>query len=372
MKLFSTTIFLAAGALALSLSSASAQQTIKVGSVLSVTGPASFLGAPEDKTMRMYVDKINAAGGINGKKIELIIYDDGGDANKARTFATRLVDDDKVVAMIGGSTTGTSMAMIPVFEEAKIPFISFAGAVEVIDPVRKYVFNVRATYQHEAEKAVVHLHTQGITRIAVVHADDSFGADALEGAEKGFKQEGFQPVAVVKANRAKPDYSKIVPAIVGPDAQAVLWIGSGTAVIDGVKALRAAGSGAQVVTLSNNASKGFIKGLGPVGRGVIVTQVFPDEHSFAYGFIKDAIGLAKEKHLALSPAMLEGFAGARVLVEALRRAGPNPTRQKIETALEGMKKFDIGGMEVSYSPEHHTGVEFADLSIISGDGRFIR
>src|SRR5690349_8822485 len=108
MKLFSTTTFLAAaGAVALSLTPALAQQTIKVGSVLSVTGPASFLGAPEDKTMRMYVDKINAAGGINGKKIELIIYDDGGDANKARTFATRLVDDDKVVAMVGGSTTGT-------------------------------------------------------------------------------------------------------------------------------------------------------------------------------------------------------------------------------------------------------------------------
>ena len=99
---------LAAGVAALTFSgSALAQQTIKIGSVLSVTGPASFLGEPEDKTLRMYVDKINAAGGVNGKKIELVIYDDGGDANKARTFATRLIEDDKVVAMAGGSTTGT-------------------------------------------------------------------------------------------------------------------------------------------------------------------------------------------------------------------------------------------------------------------------
>src|ERR1700691_467896 len=116
--------------------SAYAAETIKIGSVLSITGPASFLGDPEDKTLKLYVDKINAAGGVAGKKIDLVVYDDGGDANKARTFATRLVEDDKVVAMVGGSTTGTTMAMIPVFEDAKVPFISLAGAVEVVDPVR--------------------------------------------------------------------------------------------------------------------------------------------------------------------------------------------------------------------------------------------
>src|SRR5919112_2179208 len=106
---------LAAGAIGFGVShGANAQDTVKVGSVLSVTGPSSFLGEPEDKTLRMYVDKINASGGVAGKKIELVIYDDGGDANKARTFATRLVQDDKGVAMVGGSTTGTTMAMVPV------------------------------------------------------------------------------------------------------------------------------------------------------------------------------------------------------------------------------------------------------------------
>ena len=105
---------LTAGAVAFGLSQAAlAQGTVKIGSVLSVTGPSSFLGEPEDKTLRIYVDKINAAGGVAGKKIELVVYDDGGDANKARTFATRLVEDDKVVAMVGGTTTGTTMAMMP-------------------------------------------------------------------------------------------------------------------------------------------------------------------------------------------------------------------------------------------------------------------
>ena len=126
---------------------------------------------------------------------------------------------------------------------------------------------------------MTHLHTLGIARIAVVHADDSFGLDGLEGANKGFSKAGFQPVVVIKADRGKPDFKTIVPAITGKDAQAVVWIASGNAVADGVKALRATGSAAQVVTLSNNASAGFVKSLGEHGRGVIVTQVFPSERS---------------------------------------------------------------------------------------------
>src|ERR1039457_6579785 len=101
---------------------ASAQ--IKIGSVLSVTGPASFLGDPEKKTLEIYVEEINAKGGVNGQKLQLIVYDDAGNANNARTFATRMVEEDKIDAMVGGSTTGSTLAMIPVFEDAKIPFIS--------------------------------------------------------------------------------------------------------------------------------------------------------------------------------------------------------------------------------------------------------
>src|SRR2546423_13065783 len=99
---------------------------VKIGAVLSVTGPASFLGDPEKKTLEMYVDDINAKGGVNGQKLQLVVYDDGADANAARTFATRLVEEDKVVAMVGGTTTGATLAMIPVFEEAQIPLISLA------------------------------------------------------------------------------------------------------------------------------------------------------------------------------------------------------------------------------------------------------
>ena len=119
----------------------------KVGAVLSVTGPASFLGDPEKKTLEMYFADINAKGGVNGQKLQLVGYDDGADANAARTFATRLLEEDKVVAMIGGTTTGATLAMIPLFEEAQTPFISLGGAIQIIEPVRKWVFKNSAHRQ---------------------------------------------------------------------------------------------------------------------------------------------------------------------------------------------------------------------------------
>ena len=136
---------------------ASAQ--IKIGAVLSVTGPASFLGDPEKKTLEIYVDEINAKGGVNGQKLQLIVYDDAGNANNARTFATRLVEEDKIVAMVGGSTTGSTLAMIPVFEDAKIPFISLAGAIQIVEPVHKWVFKTPHTDKMACEKIFADLKT---------------------------------------------------------------------------------------------------------------------------------------------------------------------------------------------------------------------
>lgn len=153
----------------------------------------------------------------------------------------------------------------------------------------------------------------------------------------------------------------------------MLFIGSGAAVADGIAAIRKAGSRAQIITNSNNASGGFIKSLGANATGTIVTQVFPNERSLAAAIVKEAGDLAKAKGLeGLSPAMLEGYAAAKVLVAGLQRAGANPTRAKLLDALEGLKKLDPGGLELGYGPNDHTGLEFVDLSIIDESGRFRR
>lgn len=346
---------------------------IVVGQAAGFSGPVAAGVKETTEGARLWIDHVNAAGGVNGQQIELVSLDDKFDPRLSAETARTLIEEKNVVAMFLTRGTPNTQAMLPELEKFGVPLVGpSTGAMVLHQPVNRYVFNVRASYQREAEKAVAHLASLGMKRIAVVHADDSFGQDALQGAENGFRKAGLTPVAVIKEDRAKPDYARIVPQVTARAAQAVLWLASSNAVAGGVKALRAADSAAQVVTLSNNASTGFVGSLGPQARGVIVTQVFPNEHSYAYGLTKEAMDLARKKGEDVSPAMLEGFAAAKVLVEGLRRAGPNPTRAKLLAGLEALKKYDLGGLEINYGPDSHTGLEFADLSIIGADGRFKR
>jgi len=355
--------------------SPSSQAQILIGQTAGFTGA---VGAGVQETTdgaKLYLNAINSKGGVGGQKIELVSLDDKFEPKLAAENARKLIEDKKVVAMFLTRGTPHTEAVIPVLNQYGVPLVGpSTGAMVLHQPVQKHVFNVRATYQREAEKAVVHLKSMGISRIAIVHTDDSFGADALAGAQKGMVATKIGPVVLEKFNRAKPDFSAIAPKVYQSNAQAVIMIASGQAVVEGVKALRAAGSAAQIVTLSNNASSGFTKSLADNARGVIVTQVFPNERSISYSMVKEAQDLAKatKPPTELSPAMLEGFAAAKVLVEGLRRAGPKPSREKIQVALEGIRNLDIGGLEVSYSPEDHSGLDFADLSIIGTDGKFKR
>lgn len=361
-------------ALVMAALSPASQAQILIGQTAGFTGAVSAGVKETTDGAKLYLDAINAKGGVGGQKIELISLDDKFDPKLAVENARKLIEEQNVVALFLTRGTPHTEAIIPLLDKYGVPLVGpSSGAMVLHQPVKKHIFNVRATYQREAEKAVSHLNSMGISRIAIVYADDSFGADGVAGAQKGLTAVKLTPAVLEKFNRAKPDFSQIAPKVYQSNAQAVIMVASGQAVVDGVTALRAAGSAAQIVTLSNNASSGFTKSLGANARGVIVTQVFPNERSIGYSLVKDAQDLAKAKgESELSPAMLEGFAAAKVLVEGLRRAGVKPSREKIQAALEGIRKLDIGGLEVSFSPEDHSGLDFADLSIIGTDGKFKR
>lgn len=323
---------------------------------------------------KLYFDAINAKGGVNGQKIELESLDDKFDPKLAAENARKLITERQVLSLFLNRGTPHTQAIVPLLDEFNVPLVApSTGAMALHKPAHPWLFNVRAPYQRESERAVQHLSLIGIDRIGVVHVDDSFGADLLEGAQKGFAAVSKTPLFIEKFDRAKPDYSRLAPLVASSGAQAVLFIGSGAAVADGIAAIRKAGSRAQIITNSNNASGGFVKSLGANATGTIVTQVFPNERSLAAAIVKEAGDLAKAKGLeGLSPAMLEGYAAAKVLVAGLQRAGANPTRAKLRDALEGLKKLDLGGLELGYGPNDHTGLEFVDLSIIDDSGRFRR
>ncbi len=347
---------------------------ILVGQTAGFTGVAALSVKETAEGAKLYLDAVNARGGVNGQSITIVAMDDKFDPKLAADNARELVVNKNVVALFLTRGTPHNEAILPILDEHRVPLIApSTGAMVLHNPIKRYVFNVRSTYQIEAEKAVAHLVQSGVTRIAVLHANDSFGADALEGAQRGFEKAKAKPIFVEKMDRSKPDYTQVAPLAAKVAAQAVVILGSGSTVIDGVKALRAAGSSAQVVTLSNNASSGFAKALGEFSRGVVVTQVFPSERSTANAMVKEAIEAAKAKGVDdVSPAMLEGFAAAKVLVEALRRSGKSITRQTLHASLEAMDKFDLGGLVVGYSPTDHTGLSFTDISVVGADGKFRR
>lgn len=351
-----------------------AHAQILIGQTVGVTGTVAATVKESMAGAKLYIDEVNAKGGIRGQKIELLTLDDKFDVKQAAENARILIEDKKVLALFMNRGTPHTEAIMPVLAKYDVALIGpSTGAMLLHQPVTRQIFNIRSSYQRESKKAVAHLATVGVTRIAVVHVDDSFGIDGLTGAQDGLSAANLKPTVVLKFDRTKPDYTTIVPELIKQDVQTIIWVGSGTAVASGIKALRAAGSSAQVLTLSNNASAGFIKLLAQDSRGVIISQVLPNEKSFNYAVVKEAHNLAQlSKQLELSPAVLEGYISAKVMVEGLRRMTPPLTRSKVIESLESLKRYDIGGLEISYSPNDHTGLDFADLSIIGTDGKFKR
>jgi branched-chain amino acid transport system substrate-binding protein len=360
-------------AVVLWVASAAARADILIGQTSGFTGPAAGSVKELAAGASLFIDETNRHGGVDGQPIRLIQLDDQFDPALAASNAGKLIVEDNVLALFAARGTPHTQAILPLLAKYRIAMIApSTGALALRTPVNPYVFNVRATYQREAERTIVHLGTIGLTRIAVLYADDSFGSDALAGARQGFATIHRSPCVLDAIDRDKPDFSAVVPRILKEDAQAVLIIGAATSVVQGTAAIRAAGSRAQIATLSNNASDAFVRAMGSNAYGTIVSQVYPSERSLSTPVTKEAFDMATAKGIALTPSMMEGFVGARVLVEALRRAGPAPTREKVIAALDGMSRYDIGGMVLSYSRANHYGLDYVDLAIIGPKGQFTR
>src|SRR5262245_53529096 len=265
MPAYAKTCAVTAVLLAIGAGQACAQ--VKLGAVLSVTGPASFLGDPEKKTLEMY--DINAKGGVNGQKLQLVVYDDGADANAARTFATRLVEEDKVVAMVGGTTTGATLAMIPVFEEAQIPLISLAGAIQIVEPVRKWVFKTPHTDKMACQKIFADLKQRNLTTIALISGTDAFGKSMRDQCVAVAPQAG---ISIAHEESYGPRDSDMTPQLTNikgkPGVQAVVnpGFGQGPAIV--TRNYRQLGIALPLYQSHGVASKQFIDLAGPAADGV--------------------------------------------------------------------------------------------------------
>lgn len=343
-----------------------------IGQTSSFSGAIGGEVREQTEGAKLYLDFVNANGGVHGRKIRLVSMDDAFDARRAAANARELVNKG-VFALFLTRGTPQNEAILPVLKDSGTPLIApSTGAIVLHEPLNPLVFNVRTRYQTEAERAIAQLHAQGITRIAVVHVNDSFGKDCLAGYMAGLKNARLEPVGVFSYDRAKGDTNEAAEKVIAARPQAIVTAGHSKPLSNLVRKVRASDvSAVPIVTLSNLSSQSFLKDLGDVKHGVIVMQVFPNP---TRDFTRIAVEMkrmaASKPDFVVSHMAMEGFAAAKVLVEGLKRAGRTPSRASLIAGLESLQDYDLGGLQVSYSPKNHSGLTFVDASIVNRKGGF--
>lgn len=347
--------------------------TILIGQTVGLTGQIAGPVKEMNAGAAAYFAQVNKNGGINGRKIELRILDDKFDPAISASNAETLVKKEHVFALFQCRGTPHTQALLPLLAASKVPLIApSTGAGVFHNPVNHYIFNVRAKYQDEVKKGVEQLSTIGFKDIALLHVDDTFGGDGLEGFQSAMAEFKLRPALIAKYDRAKPDVAKTVNEVMASSAKAVIIVGSATTVAELILGLRAKGNTAQIMTLSNNSSQSFIDSLGASATGIMVSQIMPAPHLVSSGLGQEFKTVAMGNGVSPSYAAMEGFVSAKVLVEGLKRAGKTPTREGLIRALESMHKVDLGGVTVTYGERDHTGSEFVELTMIGKDKRFVR
>ncbi len=359
-----------------------AADPIRIGSVLSVTGPAAFLGDPELKTLQMYVDDINAKGGVLGRPLQLVHYDDGSDANKANSFAKRLIDDDKVDIIVGGTTTGATMSMVPLIEKAGVPFISLAGAVVVVEPVKKWVFKTPHTDRMAAEKVFEDMKSRGFSKVALLSETSGFGQSGKKETEAVAGKFGITLVASEtygpKDTDMTPQLTKIKNTA-GVQAVFIFGLGQGPAIA--TKNYKQLGISLPLYHAHGVASEEFIKLAGSAAEGIrlpaaallIADKLNANDPQKPVVTAYSKAFNAKWK-TDVSTFGGHAYDGLMIAIEAIKKAG-GTDKAKVRDAIEATKGFIGTGGVVNMSPTDHMGLDlsaFRLLEVKNGDWSLVK
>lgn len=358
-----------------------AQEAIRIGSFLSVTGPASFLGDPELKTLEMMVEKINAEGGVLGRKLQLVAYDDAGDAEKARTFAKRLLEQDKVDLIVGGSTTGTTMAVAALVEQAGVPFVSLAGAVVIVEPVKKWIFKTPHTDRMACDKVFVDMKARGFTKAALISGGGGFDKSMRAECLKVAPNHGVQIVADETYGAADTDMTAQLTKIRGSGAQAVLNAGFGQGPVIVTRNHKQVGLTQPLYQSHGVASKEYIKLSGDAAEGVrlpaaalLVADLLAanDPQKAVVTSYRNAYEARYKSEVSTFGG--HAYDGLMIVVNAIKAAG-GVDKAKLRDAIEATRGYVGTGGIVNMSATDHMGLDlsaFRMLEVKSGNWSLVK
>lgn len=347
-----------------------ADKPIKIGAVVSATGPASFLGDPQQKTLETYVQKINAAGGVLGRKLELVLYDDASDANKANAFARRLIIQDEVDAIIGASTTGSTMAMVPQIEQAGVPAISLAAASVIVEPVKSWIFKMPHSDRMAAQKVLDDMKKRGFTQFALLSDTGGFGKSGRTETLKMAETLGLKVVEDQQYGEKDTDMTPQLTKVKSSPAQAILVFGTGQAPAIIARNYQQLALRQPLYTTHGQASVEFIKLAGKAAEGIrmpspalLVAGALPasdPQRSVSVDYAK-----AFEGQFKIDVSTFGGYAhdGLLLLVDAIKRAG-GTDKAKLRAAIEQTSGF-IGVSGVyKMSATDHMGLDVSAFRMV--------
>ncbi len=352
--------------------------TITLGMSSPFSGTNGAYGLEMRQTIEAYFEQLNKAGGVNGRKLELAALDDGYETDRSVANSKLLIEEKKVFALLayyGSSPTTESMNKI--FGPAKVPLVgTISGAGTLREPVSanpnsRYMFNVRASYADETDAIVNQLVSLGLKSIAVFYQNDGFGKSGLDGVTAALKKHNLTPSAVGTVERNSVDVAKAVESISKNTPQAVIMITLSKPTTAFVKAMKKSGQNPMLMTLSPVGAEQLVQDLGAEARGIGISQVVPYPWNDTIPVVRDYQKLVGGK-TGFTYYALEGYLMARVMVEGIKRAGKDLTREKLVGALEGLNNNDLGGYRVTYGGSNRQGSRFVELTVVGPGGKLLK
>ncbi|WP_354223921.1 ABC transporter substrate-binding protein [Bradyrhizobium sp. F1.4.3] len=350
------------------------QDAILFGQAAALEGPSSALGQRMRQGIVAAFTEINARGGVHGRRLQLVSRDDGYDPDRSVVQTLRLIEDDKVFALIGAVGTPTAMATIPITSARNIPFIGpFSGAEFLRDLELPNVVNIRASYGAEAEAWIKHLtEDRHLTRIGIFYQDDSFGRDGLAGVKNALARRGLELAAEGTFERNTRAVGSAWRMIKRAEPEAIVMVGTYGPCAEFIKLVHRSGLSPTFVNISFVGANALAKELGPEGEGVIVSQVVPFPWDRSLKLVADYQDSQKVFDPTLTPdfVSLEGYLSGRLAAAALEKAGPNPTRANVLRVINDIGRFDISGSVITIGARAIDAPPKVFLTVIQKDGTF--
>ena len=348
-------------------------KTLTIGCSGALTGPLAGLGQDVKLGAEAALAHINSRGGVNGRTLQFNMLDDGYVPQRTTDNVKQMLSQGSAFALLSCIGTPNNTSILPLIEEAGVPYVAPITGASSLRKGARYVFHVRASYTDEVRRLIQRLAGMGLKSIGVVYLDNGYGREMLEDATRSLAEQSLKPSVQAALATDGANLSQVLAQVAEARTAAVLLATAGTVSVELVRGIKKNAPGVLLAGVSVTLPSDSLKKLGDVGSGIAITMVVPDPNRAKSQVVRDyQAAMRANGKQEFTQGSLEAYVNMRVLAEGLERAGSDPTRAKLRSALAGIRNWDLGGFVVDYSGQApYVGSRYVDLGVLGGSGRFL-